>query len=319
MPRPELLDLCDAALAARRGDPDQALASTARIGVLPDPEAEVARHHTRMLAVQGRPEQAPTVIDELRELSQRTADPELQALLTGWEGLVHYRQGRFAEAARLHEQSAAARTQALGRLSARINAANAWLEAGELDRAEAVGRVVLDEARRARATYYELQGEWILRSARASRRDGARPDLELVEAVAALGDPQREGVVCTTEAIIAWQAAEADVAVALARQARDAYGRAGVAHGLLFVDCMLAMVDPAWTGDVEALAARAAACPVPGLGLDSLGMLASRWPLAARWTEEAERLARGHRGSVSRGMLTADEALARIRAVGGVR
>ena len=78
-----------------------------------------------MFAAQRRPAQAGAVIDDLRRMAERTGDAELVAPVPAWCGLVAYREGQFELAARLHEQSADHRTSALGRMSARVNAASA--------------------------------------------------------------------------------------------------------------------------------------------------------------------------------------------------
>ncbi|MCK6501840.1 protein kinase [Myxococcota bacterium] len=315
-PPPWLLPLCEAAVLARSGDPDQALADTAALGPLPDPEAELARQHVRMLAAQHRPEAAEAVIEDLRSLSEARGDTELAGLVPMWRGLLRFRQGRYQEAAALHEQSAALRTQQLGRLSARVNAAMAWLEAGDLDRAEHLARLIVAEAAETRAPYYEVQGEWVQRSARASRRDGALPDWELVQAVQALGDPARIGVVCMTEAVIAWHAGQKEECVRLARLAKEGHERAGNHEGSLWAEAALAMADPEWEGDVERMVAAATEMSAE-VALDVLGMLAA----AGRVGDEVAPVAKKSRANVkslvARGMLSPVESLDRVLVRGG--
>jgi len=321
-PAPALLALCDAAIAARQGKPDEALEICDLLGPLPDFEAELARHHTRMLAAQSRLDQAEGVIADLRALAAESADPELQGLVPGWEGLLRFKQGRYLEAAQLHEQSATLRAGELGRISARVNAGLAWLEACELDRAERVGRQVVAEALQARAPSYEAYGEWILRSVHARRRDGSAPDLELVEAVGALGSAAMVWRVATTEALLAWHAGQPAVCARLSRRCLEALRIEPHAEHQVVVEAMLAMADPAAEVDVEGLVAHAGMSAIPAVGLQVLGMLAGSGRLRGDHRALAEdlysRLPALYRDYAG-GMLAPIEALERIRsaALGG--
>lgn len=285
---PRLLLLLDAAIAARAGERVLALQSASELAPFEDADLEFARQATRMQAAQLTGEGAQAVIDDLRTWATLTGDPDVAARVAGWEGLLRYREGAYLEAARLHETSADQRTERLGRLSARLNAAMAWLEAGELDRAEAVAAAVRDDARRERAAGYLARAEWVLRSAASSREAPLSPDLELVEATEALGDEPLLALVATTEAAIAWRAGH-PAAADLARRAMRAQASTRNRWGLLFARAV-AVASGAEAGvEDDALLAEAALCPVAGVALDLVGALAAAGRLSPAAAELAGR------------------------------
>ncbi len=313
-PQPALLAVAEAALAARGGDPERALRLSESAAGLDDPEAELARLHARMQAALRRPERAGLVIEELRARAERDGDEELRGLIPGWEGLLCFRQGRFQEAAALQEQSAALRTRGLGRLSASLNAAMSWLEAGELDRAEAMARRVLDEARHTRATSYEGRAEWLLRSLALCRREAQAVDEELLEAVQGLEDPELEAMVLSTEAMIALRAGELPRCAELAARAERAWEASGREVGVLHARAIRLAVDPAAEGERRALLARAIEIAPPMVALEVLALLAEGGESAEEDCVLAEKLAAAITTGLARGIFTADEATARVRA-----
>ncbi|MCB9780555.1 MAG: protein kinase [Alphaproteobacteria bacterium] len=318
-PDARLLAVLDAAIDAQDGHVGKALAALDDMPPFDRTELELARLATRLLASRwAHTDTQRRVLADVRDWSARTGDAEIAARLPGWEGILAYREGRFEDAARLHEESAAARTEPLGRTSALTNAAMAWLEACEFERALHTAERARQAAEEARAPMYEARAVWIPRSVAVRRDEGLAPDLELVRAVVQLGHQELAGTVALTEAMLAWKAGDPTTCCDLARQALEQFEHAGIGPACLHARAIVTCTDsrPPTSASIDALAQQAAACPLPVVGLDVLGILADAGDLSPTALEAAERLACALPSGtldVARGMMSPGEALRRVR------
>lgn len=179
---------------------------------LPHEELEIWRQALGVWVLRGGEHEEA----RLAQLTQwANSDKERRARRLGWLADLRYRQGRLREAAELHEQAAAGKRRVAGRVSSAMNAAAAWVDIGEFERAKAVAEPALQAARAARLARYEGQLTWCLRSAsyRAGEAVVARP--ELVEA-GALVSATTGRLLAMTEAAIAWRAGDLALAGTLA-------------------------------------------------------------------------------------------------------
>ena len=178
----------------------------------------------------------------LRVRLARTKDREEETLLSiegwantpgkrsrwmGWMGNLRYQQGRFAEAAALHLESAPARPTRGAWLSAMQNAAQALLEVPDLDRAREIGRTILAESRTGGLAYFELLACRVIRAADYRAGVALEPAPHLVDAAAFI-HPTAEGILAVGEATIAWRAGDVTLAGALAARGEAAYRTANI-------------------------------------------------------------------------------------------
>ncbi len=286
-----------------RGDRAGALAELAGVA---DVRCHTWRAVLEMDLAKADPAQAAAVI------ARHDGDPVLARHVAHWRGLVAYREGRFEEAAALHEGTIASADSASARCSSLLNAAAAWLEVPHPQRAASLAGRLLEAARAARLVRFEARAEWLLRTL-AYREATAplQPDLELVEAVAALGVPAVQGLVLVNEAAIAWRWGH-PAAAELAAQAREATGRSGSEGARLLAGALVANLagDP-----VEAAKLTAALGPgvPPGVAVQVLGLVGAllEEPPLARARCLAERFG-GSQGSRRREVLSVAEAVARL-------
>lgn len=222
-PVDELAELARQFQLALQGAPERALELEPE--PLDDPSLESWRPAARLwsLARLGRAEEG------LRALQGWATDPQRQSRLLGWQGLLHYRAGRYSQALACHSRRFELSEQPLARVASAVNAASAALEGLDLDAARRWGTLARDHARTLRHAKYEAMGVQELRAAayRAGAPLAPRPDL--AEAAAALG-PIRELRMALNEAAFAWRAGHPS-ALGLATRARDAAARFGLTDG----------------------------------------------------------------------------------------
>ncbi|MCB9777020.1 MAG: serine/threonine protein kinase [Alphaproteobacteria bacterium] len=181
--------LLDAAVDVRTGRAAEGRVLLDAMPSFAHPLLEYVRQATRVHGAQNAMRgDEDALIAELQRWAEGVADPETVARVIGWEGLIRFQQGRFEEAAALHERSAALRTQELGRLSAMLNAADAWLEAGELESAHQAASVARQMAMRSRSTTQEARSEVILRSSNVRAQVAREADMALVEAASLIAN-----------------------------------------------------------------------------------------------------------------------------------
>ncbi len=248
--RPELVQLLACSRAALEGLPELAREQLEAIASLPCPVLETWRDAVRIQAArrQSTAEEQRAVELAASRIGQ-AGSPEDEARLAGWRGHLLYRQGRFAEAAEMHEASSRGRTDLHSKIAASINQASASLEAGHTERAEEVAASCLQLAQDARHCLLEARARWLLRTALVRARRPAQADEELVDAVFTLGDPAQGGLVALNEAVLARRGGERDQALRLGRRARTGFHAAG-----LFGPALLAAALEAEAGGAEGLA-----------------------------------------------------------------
>jgi hypothetical protein len=256
------------AIEATWGDAAAALARLGAAAPLGDRELETWRQSARVTAA---------LRCNLDQLAATLADIEATAIdpgrLAGWQGLLWYRRGDYAQAARLHVRSAAARLEATGEMSSLLNAAAALLELGDPG-AEALAREALALARERRNVPFEARAEFMLRSAAYRAGRSLAPDLELAGAAAHLEVPHLEGLMLLTEGAIAWRGGD-DVRareLAGAAAARFLAVRASPPAALARALAVAAGAPP---GDAaHQLLEEARGLALPGLAVQIAGLLA---------------------------------------------
>ena len=302
-----------AAAAFRRGALDS-LSLAESVPYFKDARLERQRQAVRVLAAR-RHDLATEerVVGEAAAWADRVGDPEARAAALAFQGRLRYRQGRFAEAGRLHEAAASLERLPTLRIAARLNAASALLEAFCHADAERLAELARAEAAACRSPFFEARAEWVGRTARFRAGTEMLPDEELVEATASLNVPDQLAVTCLSEAAIAWHARLFEVAARLAARTRRTWEMLGLRAGAQFAECIeIASGVASSDEDVLSLARALEASPVPGVAVQALGLLSVRlpkhpWLLAAvqgAW-ERTEPALRPLRGDV----LSADEAL----------
>lgn len=289
-----LLRLMDGGSCARAGATGPALALLEGLPAFADElldrwrigfEVEAAQHgdHARMEQALARAEAWA------RMRGTRTAAADL----AGWEGIAAYRQGRFAEAARLLARAVAGKGTVSGRLSAMGTLAAALLEDGQFEAADDTAAALIQAALVARIPTQAAVGEWVRRSVGYRRGISQAPDQELVEAVAGLGQDTRRAQVCFTEAAVAWRNGDVGTAERHASVAAAIWRPTGGASWVLaaaLVACCKLRTEAEPPLEALALAEQAAQelkGSAPGVALQALGLLLHTWPaLAPRWGDE---------------------------------
>jgi tetratricopeptide (TPR) repeat protein len=213
-----------------------------------------------------------------RAVDRAEASParKFRASAAEWLGWLRYRQGSFAEAARLHEEASELAVDRPARLSTLLNAASAWMEAGALDRAADQAARAVEVAAECRHPLHESRAEWLARAVAYRRGDDLVPDLELVSALEVLGAPNIEALTLLTEAAVAWRCGDRSLGGRLAGRASAIWGRMGHSAGRLLADALARACGAA--ADPDGLVEEAKNCTVPGIAVQSLGLLARAEP-----------------------------------------
>ena len=274
----QLERFAQAALTTLEHPGERALVRLAAAGPLEDPELERWRHALSLQAARGAPPEREAELLETCAAWCRDHDtPANRASLAEWTGRLLYRQDRHVEAAEHFERAAADRVRVTPRLSARLNAASALLEAGDFRRATELALSARDLAAGCRHELFEVRAEWILRASAYRRGSTDEPDLELVEAATRVGVPDQEALVALTEAAVAWRGRHADAA-RLAGRAASLWAGLGKTWGTMLAGALaLAAAGPGSLSgrgpELEDLASRALECPDPTIGGQALALL----------------------------------------------
>lgn len=272
-----------------------ALESADEIEPFDDAELERARHWARVAVAVTRT--SPAMIAELLEdvaaWAARSGDPLSRLSLAEGRARLCYGQGRFEEAAALHAEAAAGEPWLIGRIAATLRVASSLLEAFRHREAAERAAEARELAARCRDAFREGRAEWLLRAAKYRMGEAGTPDLELVDAVARVGVPDLEALVCLNEAAVAFREGELVLAVELAVRAAKEWKALNRPGGPLLARALaLACGAPAEAGEVEALSDKAAACRIPGIGIQVLGLLGRAFPGARpRWQKVVPGLA----------------------------
>jgi len=314
----EPLDTLARAALALHADLPRAgeLAASVRFDAAP---LELRRHGVRVQAARsGSLEAEEALLAELEGAVAASPDPAARAAHAVWLARLRYRQGRFLEAAGLHEAAADVDPTVPGRVAALRGAASARMEAFDFDGALRLAERARSLAAAHRLAHLEARAEWMVRCVRYRRGDALAPDPELLDAIGALGVAELEGLALSLEAAVAWRAGDLARARALAGRARLVWLGTGRGDNARLMRCFLSALGDALEGDELAAMRRwAAACEVPGFGVQALGLVgagvtgaafeAMLGPLAAQVPER-------HHGA-RLDVLSVREALARARGV----
>jgi hypothetical protein len=218
--------------------------------------------------------------------------PTAAADAWNWEGLRLRRHLRFSEAAAAHGRAAAGKEHATGRLSARLNEADARLEAAELEAAVAAASAVFTEAAALRLPLYEGRALRILRAADLRQGRVASPWPDLEAAADLLGD-MLGAELLFTEATLAWFGRDLPRACRLAAAAARLWSiRSERALPLLAQSLAEACAPVLNRRTLAHLAEEVQEANNPGLQLQALAILG--WadpPLGSTLTEARGRLA----------------------------
>ncbi|MEQ1506808.1 MAG: serine/threonine-protein kinase, partial [Myxococcota bacterium] len=217
-------------------------------------------------------------------------DAQRRARVAHWHATRAYRDGGYDEAGRLWEAASAVKDAPIDRLSSTICAAWAWLDGLALARAADRAREARQLAFELRHPTFEARAAWILRAVayRSGRPDPVDP--AMIDAGAALG-PYYEALFAVTDAATALRDGDRDTARDLALRAARGFRLGGMAPAEL-----LARSVAGYAGapvDWDALAAEAAGCAVPELGVQALAF--ARWSRVdpdPAWLDRARALAR---------------------------
>ena len=275
--------LVRASLASGSGG-ERALEVANAVAPFDDPALERRRQNVRALASRRCPvAEEEAMLAELSAWARASADPLARASLELWLGRLRYRQGRFVEAAEHYAASAAGERWVTLRANALLSQASSLLEAFALREAAASAREAGALAARCRQPYLEGRAAWILRATAYRLGEATSVDEELVDAVAAVGFIDLEKIVYFNEAAVAWRVGAAGRAMELAERARRTFAGIGDEWGALAVRCLaIAAGADAPHEERQELVTRAEACPVAGLGIQALGLLALGGPSFVR-------------------------------------
>ena len=272
-----LEQICRAALLTVRGDGRRAIALLADAPDDGTPALARSRHIVRTLAGQfSVPEAQREVVAAAAAWVRRHPSRSNRARLSAWVGWLRYRQGRFLVAARLHRRSARLNRDPRMRLSAVLNAAHAALDAGALDEARELAVQSRELAAASRHALHEARAEWITRTVAYRNDDADGADLELLDAADRLGVPNLEGMIYLNEAAVAWRSGRGALAHGLADEAASRFASAGRRWGGMLARSLAAACEAAVSEEeARGLMSDATECPVPGLAVQALGLLAA--------------------------------------------
>jgi hypothetical protein len=225
-----LRELLDGMLAALGSDGLRAVGRLQRSGPCTDERLEACRLLALALAARHLPPAEEARLLE-RSLTGISADAPhaLQRVVAELSGRRFYRLGRYADAAVEHERAAELGATPALRLVSTVNAASAWLEAGEVEHARERAAVVRRDAATLRAATLEAHATWLERTATYRSGKNDPPDRELLSALAQLGHPGFEAQIRFHEAVLAWRAGDAALARTEAGAARRLWSARGQA------------------------------------------------------------------------------------------
>lgn len=272
--------LLGAAVDAFGGRLAQAAADMTALGPLDDEGLEAAR--LALLLESLRPIDAPAAAAELaRTEAWAAVNPRRAGLHSTWLARQAYYQERYDVAAQLHAL-AATRLGGAERINALVGHAAALLDGLHYQRAVAAAEIARALASDARLEHYEARAEWVVRS--AWYRQGADLDVDedLLSVAREAMPPWLYAQLSIPEAAIAWRKGKFPRARALAEESRVAWERAGFTPAATMMAALSLVCQRQDGPDAEAVYDAASACPVAGLSLQSLGLLALADPTFAK-------------------------------------
>ena len=223
-------------------------------------------------------------------------------------GMKAYREGQFKEATRYQQESSLLHPDRIPGLISRLNAVAAALEIPDFESAENIAHSAWRIANDWDLPLYRAIAHRQMRQVAYRRGDPLTPDEDFLNAVIALDVPRELAYACCLEAAIAWRAGERGRVLQLAERACDFEG--GSVTMLLHALAIASGAErsPEWT---DRLVRQAIEHPVPAIGLQVLGLLASRdrsigarYVPARAWADHLEKR------EIRREVLSVEEALA---------
>ncbi|MBL8684800.1 MAG: serine/threonine protein kinase [Myxococcales bacterium] len=288
-----------------------------------DVRLELARCAVRVLAARRVSlESEERRIDEILARFADERAPFVRARCAQWVARLEYRRGHFSRAARLHGEASELEPWLSLRTVALLDAASAHMEAFELAEAEVFAARAKELAVTSRNALLEGRTEWLSRAI-AFRSGRSLPvDHALVDAIGQLGSKQLEALVSLGEAAFAFRAGDLGLAATLAERAYALWSSVGEAIGSLVAAALAVRCGRALASDVvRSVYERALACPIPGVGIQALALLAAsgvvKSPPRAALHKLVEGVAREH-WSKTMELLSVNEALAMLDAAPGL-
>lgn len=236
----------------------------------------------RFLALRAQPGEA----EALEQARSWARSPERLARWKGWMGNFLYRQQKYVEAARMHEESGSGRKTPDTRLTAQRAAAAAWLEEGELERAHQLAATVREGAESLGQPALEALAEWLERSAAWRMGRPPAPDWERIEAAAVL-KPTLGGLLALNDAAIARHQGQVELAIPLVQRAEYLL-EGNHTMGAALAGCLRMSLVGGELEEAQKLAHTLRQGSMPGLLIQGLALLSDRLP--GPWTAEIEAL-----------------------------
>ena len=301
---------------------DRAMTHAEPVAPCADPRLERVRVRVLMRGGFLRADEASedALLDGLAR-SEAARDEETAARIDHARGRLRYRQGRYLEAASLHESAAARPGSVLRRVEAMCAAAWALLEAFELDRAEAIAAEARALAAKHRHATYETYATWSLRAVAYRKGAAGGPDMELVAAVQYAVGRRVQGNTLLIEAAAAWRSGDSEGA-RLAEASCQLLSAIDDGRGTFLARCLtVALGVPASDADVAALHHRALVPSGVGLGIQALGLVAIGGRLLPELVPEGRLLALAEEiprpfWDIPVDVLSVNEALSALRRAG---
>lgn len=278
------------------------------------PELERLRVAYLVYAARLRPVGAHRALLEALE-PWATGDAEREGALRGWWAQLAYREGRWVASARLHREAAECRTDPVHILAARVNAAQAWLDALALESAAAMAERAIRQARDIGHATFEARATWIGRTCLYRLGRLTEPDPEWVDAAREVSVGMA-ALMAMTEAAIAWRNGHG-AARELAERARQGFATQNNGVAAMLAGALVLHLDGDAADQAPALADRAVGLPVPEVGLQILALLPLEDPSA--WQRRARDLAKTRprdEWSICLDVLSISECLARLEGRG---
>lgn len=270
-----------AAIAAPKPGWTNVLDMVDRLVFFADPELERWRYRIRITAVAFRATASliADVLGDVETWAEQSNEPLAELTLTEGRARQRYLEGRFDDAAALYARAATLETSTPARIDAMLRSASALLEAFRHEDAVRVAEEARSIAARFRNPYWEGRAEWLLRSVQYRTRQTRGADMELVDAVTLVGTDDVEALVCLNEAAAAMRAENREMARELAGRAATLWLASDRPYPTMMARALaIACGATTDTDEVEALATRAKTCTLPGIGLQTLGLLGRVFP-----------------------------------------
>lgn len=284
--------LLDAARAVHDGDLARAGRELEQISPFRQEDVEIWRSGVKVLAARrvGRAVLS-SVLDQLGPWASQ-GSPERRARYLSWTSALRYREGRYGEAAALHQQAAALRQTECGRMISLLNAALALLEDQRLDEASAEAERAVRRAMRLREPTAEAHATWLKRTLAYRQDQASAPQPELVEAAGELS-ATLEALFAQNEAAVAWRSGAASLALELAARAERRATVAGLREVRLLCHG-LRLACEGWPDrrEMAELATECQSCEVPEISAQVLGLLSIR-EARPEWRLQIQSVAAG--------------------------